>query len=96
MITIDNLTFTYPGRHNPTIGNLSLQLPEGSVYGLLGRNGVGKSTLLYLIAGLLTPNTGRIEFDGIDTRRRLPPPPRFSLCRKNSLCPKYRSVTMLQ
>ena len=72
MITIDNLTFTYPGRHNPTIGNLSLQLPEGSVYGLLGRNGVGKSTLLYLIAGLLTPNTGRIEFDGIDTRRRLP------------------------
>lgn len=72
MITIDNLTFTYPGRHNPTIGNLSLQLPEGSVYGLLGRNGVGKSTLLYLIAGLLTPNTGHIEFDGIDTRRRLP------------------------
>jgi len=72
MLKIENLTFTYPGRSKATIGDLSLDIPAGGVYGLLGRNGVGKSTLLYLIAGLLTPDAGRVTFDGAPTRRRMP------------------------
>ena len=72
MLKIDNLTFKYPGRNNATINDLSLTVPEGGVYGLLGRNGVGKSTLLYLIAGLLTPASGCVEFDGAVTRKRDP------------------------
>lgn len=72
MVNIENLSFKYPGRHNPAVNNLSMQLEQGAVYGLLGRNGVGKSTLLYLISGLLTPDSGHVEYNGLNTRRRLP------------------------
>jgi ABC-2 type transport system ATP-binding protein len=51
---------------------VSLEIQPGKVYGLLGKNGVGKSTLLYLMAGLLTPMKGVVTMDGTDVRRRLP------------------------
>lgn len=72
MLEIDNLSFRYPGRNRDTINNLSLEIIPGGTYGLLGRNGVGKSTLLYLIAGLLTPDHGCVKLDGTPTRSRLP------------------------
>ena len=72
MLKIENLTFRYPGRNQATVSDMSLPVPAGGVYGLLGRNGVGKSTLLYLIAGLLTPDAGCVSFDGAITRRRDP------------------------
>lgn len=72
MLKIENLTFRYPGRNQATVSDMSLTVPAGGVYGLLGRNGVGKSTLLYLIAGLLTPDAGCVSFDGAVTRRRDP------------------------
>ena len=73
MIKIDNLSFHYGFRKKKTIfDGLNLQLSSGSIYGLLGENGVGKSTLLYLIAGLLTPQKGKVTFDGTDVRLRTP------------------------
>jgi|GEM_PF-6576555 len=39
-------------------------MKPGSVYGLLGKNGTGKTTLLYLLCGLLRPNSGEITIDG--------------------------------
>ena len=72
MLNIEHLTFRYPGRNKAAIDDLSLKIHGGAIYGLLGRNGVGKSTLLNLIAGLLTPDSGRVELNGTDTRRRLP------------------------
>lgn len=50
--------------------NISLSLTENKIYGLLGKNGTGKSTLLYLIAGLLKPTDGRVTADGISTTER--------------------------
>lgn len=55
-----------------TIENLSLEFSPGHIYGLFGSNGVGKTTLLYLIAGLLTPTSGNVLLNGVSTRRRLP------------------------
>ena len=55
-----------------TIDSFSLRLEEGGVYGLLGSNGVGKSTLLQLICGLLTPDSGEVTLNGINTRLRRP------------------------
>lgn len=69
MITVNNLTFGYK-RNHPIYTDLSLQLEEGTVCGLLGKNGTGKSTLLNLIAGLLTPTKGSVEYNGINTRLR--------------------------
>ncbi|MCM1109893.1 MAG: ABC transporter ATP-binding protein [Clostridium sp.] len=71
MLDIKNITFGY-ARGIPVLTDFNFRIGEGGVYGLLGRNGAGKSTLLYLISGLLTPQQGSVEFDGVNTRRRLP------------------------
>ena len=49
-----------------------MSLNKGSVYGLLGKNGTGKSTLLYLTAGLLRPQTGKVYYKGVDVTLRKP------------------------
>lgn len=71
MLDIKNITFAYR-RNSPVLSDFSLKIEKSGVYGLLGKNGTGKSTLLYLIAGLLTPGKGEVVFDGENTRRRLP------------------------
>lgn len=71
MITIENITFGYlPGRR--VLSDFSLRFQSGGVYGLLGRNGTGKSTLLYLMSGLLNPQGGRIDIDGFNPQMRCP------------------------
>jgi ABC-2 type transport system ATP-binding protein len=52
--------------------NLSLTFNEGTIYGLLGINGAWKSTLLYLMSGLLFPQNGKIEFNGYNMTKRNP------------------------
>ena len=63
MIRIDNMSFIYPKGRRNIHTNLTLNLEENKIYGLLGKNGTGKSTLLYLIAGLLKPTKGTITMD---------------------------------
>jgi ABC-2 type transport system ATP-binding protein len=73
MIDIKNLSYRYRGTEHPVFDNFSLQLAEGSIYGLLAPNGVGKSTLLCLIMGGLLPDKGKgggVQVDGFDVARR--------------------------
>ena len=72
MIEVQNISFKYAGQKVPVFEDFSLTLKEDRIYGLLGKNGTGKSTLLYLIAGLLRPKKGSVSFDGIETRLRRP------------------------
>ena len=62
MITIDNLGFSYG--ENIVLKDITMRLEDGRIYGLLGENGVGKTTLLTLLSGLKKPKAGRIEIDG--------------------------------
>jgi len=71
MLKIRDLSFRY-GKGHKVFDGLNLTVGEGKIYGLLGKNGTGKSTLLYLISGLLTPQKGEVLFDSMNTRRRLP------------------------
>jgi len=71
MLKIENVTFAYK-KNVPVLDHFSLELNEGGIYGLLGKNGTGKSTLLYLIMGLLRPNSGQVTYNGIDTSLRRP------------------------
>ena len=71
MLTIHGLTFGY-GSKSPIFENFSLELPKGQIIGLLGKNGTGKSTLLYLISGLLRARKGEILFQDTNVQRRLP------------------------
>lgn len=71
MIEIKNLSYSYPASRVKVLTNLNLTLANDCIYGLLGKNGMGKSTLLYLISGLLRPKTGEVLFDGANTSLRL-------------------------
>jgi len=72
MIEVNNISFKYAGQKNLVFDDFSLELKQDNIYGLLGKNGTGKSTLLYLISGLLRPKKGSVCFDGIETCKRLP------------------------
>ena len=62
MITIKDLGFRYGAV--PVLKNITMTLEEGRIYGLLGENGVGKTTLLTLLCGLKSVDTGSIDTDG--------------------------------
>ena len=66
MLEVKNLSFSYGRRKAKVLEDFSLTLQKGSVYGLLGKNGTGKSTLLYLMAGLLRPQQGNVMYKGMD------------------------------
>ena len=72
MIEVENLSFSYGRRKSKVLENFSMKLDKGSVYGLLGKNGTGKSTLLYLMAGLLRPQTGNVLYKGVNVKKRYP------------------------
>ena len=71
MIQIKNLSFDY-GKRKPVFRKLNLTLKEGNVYGLLGRNGAGKSSLLRNMSGLLFPTSGTCIVNGHNAQDRLP------------------------
>jgi ABC-2 type transport system ATP-binding protein len=71
MVHIQNLSFGYP-RKKLLYNNLTLSLEKGKIYGLLGKNGAGKSTFLKNLSGMLFPTGGHIFIDGQEPRRRLP------------------------
>ncbi|MEW2164106.1 ABC transporter ATP-binding protein [Streptomyces sp. NPDC007084] len=66
-IRFENVTFSYPGEANrPALADVTLSLPLGRIVALVGENGSGKTTLVKLLAGLYTPDGGRILWDGVD------------------------------
>ena len=70
MINIQNIKFAYS--REVVLDGFSLQFEKGGIYGLLGKNGTGKSTLLYLMMGLLRPQKGEVTVDGINATLRRP------------------------
>ena len=70
MIEIKNLDFGY--KYQPVFKNISLNFEKGNIYGLLGENGVGKTTLLKLISGLQKPTAGECLVDEVAPFKRLP------------------------
>ncbi|MFF0888117.1 ABC transporter ATP-binding protein [Streptomyces sp. NPDC003456] len=66
-IRFENVTFRYPGDSaRPALDDVSLTLPLGRIVALVGENGSGKTTLVKLLAGLYTPDRGRILWDDVD------------------------------
>ena len=70
MINVNDISFSYGAV--PCLKHISLRLEQGKIYGLLGENGVGKTTLLTLLCGLKKPDSGSIEVDGAVPYKREP------------------------
>lgn len=68
MLAVKGINQFYGGSH--ILWNVNLSLPQGSLVCLLGRNGMGKTTLLKCIMGLLKVRSGSISFEGVDLLKR--------------------------
>lgn len=64
MIEVQDLSFRYPGAERDALHGLSLEVRAGSLFGLLGPNGSGKTTFISLLTGLLRPGEGRLRIGG--------------------------------
>lgn len=64
-LELTSVTFTYPEAPAPAIRDLSLSIPRGTSLGVVGATGAGKTTLVDLVGGFLTPESGEIAVDGV-------------------------------
>jgi ATP-binding cassette subfamily B protein len=62
------VTFRYAPEASPALDAVSFTVPAGSVFGVVGRSGSGKTTITRLIQGLHVPQSGQVRLDGVDTR----------------------------
>lgn len=68
VVRVEGLVKRYGGQ--AAVDGLSLDVSEGSVFGLLGENGAGKTTTIQALLGLIRPTAGRLEVLGLDPSRR--------------------------
>jgi len=70
-IALENLVFQYPGASRKSLDQISLVLQKGQSIGLIGKSGAGKTTLVDVLLGLFTPQSGDIKVDGVSVYSNL-------------------------
>ena len=66
MIKLFNVSKTYAKAQTKAVEDLTLEIEAGEIFGFIGPNGAGKSTTIKMITGILSPDSGTIEIDGIN------------------------------
>lgn len=67
-ISVEHLSFTYPGTDAEILSDISFNIPAGGTLGVVGRTGSGKTTLVELLMRLYDPPTGTVFVGGVDVR----------------------------
>ena len=63
-LVLKDVSFSYPGSVNTAVKNVNLTIPSGSVVAVIGASGAGKTTLIDLVLGILTPDSGSVSISG--------------------------------
>lgn len=71
VIEVRGVSYRYPGAENQVLRDISLTIPKGHHVAFAGLSGAGKTTLVDIILGVLTPIAGQVSVDGIDIQRNL-------------------------
>jgi len=87
LLELRNVEKNFPGRADPVLVDINLNIPEGQFTAIVGCSGAGKTTLVSLIAGLTTPDHGEVLFDGQPSRE--PGPERAIVFQNYSLLPWF-------
>lgn len=64
-IKLQNISFTYPGNSTPAVDDVNLEIASGSVVAIVGSSGAGKTTLVDLMLGVLSPSSGTVSISGM-------------------------------
>ncbi len=67
-IAFENVSFTYPGTDREILSHVTFRVKEGERVAFVGENGAGKSTMIKLLCGLYTPDSGQVLIGGVDVR----------------------------
>jgi len=67
-VSFEGLTFTYPGSKLPALDKISFSIPAGTMLGVVGRSGSGKSTITRLLQGINREYSGFLKIDGVELR----------------------------
>ena len=70
-LILNNISFKYENNENEVLNNINLKIEHGSIIGIKGPSGVGKTTIINIILGLLKPNNGQVLVDGVDINQNL-------------------------
>jgi len=70
-LELKNISYTYPNSATQAVRDVSITVKKGEVVALVGSSGAGKTTLIDIITGLLTPDSGKMLVDGIDVSDRI-------------------------
>jgi ATP-binding cassette subfamily C protein len=71
-IRLNNIHYRYPGAPAEALQGVSLEIDAGEAVAFIGTSGVGKSTLIDILLGLLAPTSGQVHVDGRDIQQNLP------------------------
>ncbi len=94
-IEIKNLSKSFKGTN--VLSDINMTLESGKIYGLIGRNGSGKSVFLKVISGLYNPSMGEVLYDNIDIfKEKIIPPNTRALIEKPTFLPELTGMENLR
>ncbi len=69
MLKLEGLTKAYAKGAKPAVDRVNLHVRRGEIFGFIGPNGAGKTTTIKMLCGILTPDSGRVEINGVDMEK---------------------------
>lgn len=69
MLKLEGLTKAYARGAKPAVDGVNLHVRRGEIFGFIGPNGAGKTTTIKMLCGILVPDAGRVEINGVDMAR---------------------------